>query len=490
MSISHEREFMYRMISELSQEMRIFFDKGGNIISCNAKAMQELGYGEEIYGYRISKIFQNSFQYEGEKLIVLQDESDDFIDTIAYRKNQTCFPVKLNIFVRHRKKKYYGLCLAVNTEDIMEANRKIQQLQNEIDMLTKKRSEITANITHELRTPVNGIMGLSDNLLEMELNSEQTEVVRLIKHCCNNMNAMINNFLDYAKITSEKMVLEQREFDLIACINTIIESNKPQIIEKELQLLINISDDIPKMVVGDELRLTQILNNLLSNAVKFTMVGQVALEIVKLSETERHVELFFMVMDSGIGISNKDKDRLFQNFSQVDGSITRRFGGTGLGLAISKRLVEAMDGSIGLESEEGKGSTFSFTVRLALPTGDGENSSRKDRQPDIDDDMNYTDVEEIRSEAIEIQREKAKSYWSDDAFKKQLALSLEKLSLCIEMDSWYKAEELAYQLKKQIPSEQSDLHKKAFQLLLTVRKEKRDVAFTIIDELKAYIDER
>jgi signal transduction histidine kinase len=470
--------------------MMIFFDKEGNIISCNAKAMQELGYGEEIYGYRINQIFQNSFQYEGKKLIVLQDKSDEFVDTIAYRKNQTCFPVKMNIYVRYHKNKYYGLCLVINTENIVEANRKIEQLQSELDMQSKKRSEITANVTHELRTPVNAIMGLSDNLLDMDLNAEQTEVVRLIKHCCNNMNAMINNFLDYAKITSEKMVLEQREFNLIACIDTIIESNKPKLTYKGLQLLVNISDDIPKMVVGDELRLTQILNNLLSNAVKFTMMGQVALEIVKLSETERHVELFFMVMDTGIGISDQDKDKLFQNFSQVDGFITRRFGGTGLGLAISKRLVEAMGGSIGLQSEEGKGSTFSFTVRLALPTGDGEVDNRNNRQPDISYDVTHPDVEVIHSEAIETQREKAKNYWPDDAFKKQFALSIEKLSLCIEMDNWYKAEELAYQLKKQIPSEQSDLHKKAFHLLLAVRKEKRDVAFSIIDELKTYIDER
>ncbi len=461
---SHDREFMYRMISERSQEMVIFFDKEGKIISCNLKALQELGYGKEIYRYRVNEIFQNSFQYVGKKIVVLQNERDDFVETIAYRKNQTCLPVKLNVLVRYRKKRYYGLCIAVSIENIRESNRRAEQLQNKFDMLSKKRSEIVTTVSHELRTPVNGIMGLSDNLLEMELTSEQTEVVRLIKHCCNNMNAMINNFLDYAKITSDKMVLEQREFDLRACINTIIESNKPQMNEKGLRLLVCISDDIPKRVVGDELRLTQILNNLLSNAAKFTMAGQVALELVKLSETERHVELFFMVMDNGIGISKEDKDRLFQNFSQVDGSITRRFGGTGLGLAISKKLVEAMGGSIGLESEKGKGSTFSFTVRFALPTGDVEHYSRKDRQP--------------------------KNKWSEDDFKKQFELLLEKLSLCIEMDSWYKAEELAYQLKNQIPSEQSELQKKVFRLLLTVRKEKHDIAFSIINELKEYIDER
>jgi len=301
---------------------------------------------------------------------------------------------------------------------------------------------------------------------------------------------MINNFLDYAKLTNEKMVLEQREFDLRACINTIIESNRPQINEKGLQLLVYISDDIPNKVVGDELRLTQILNNLLSNAVKFTMVGHVALELVKLSETASHVELFFMVMDTGIGIRHEDKDRLFQSFTQVDGSITRRFGGTGLGLAISKKLVEAMGGTIDLESEKDKGSTFSFTVRLALPADEVGNNSRNERQPDISYDVIHPVGEEVRVGEIGTRREIPKSSWSEDALKKQLPMLLEKLSLCIEMDSWHKAEELAYQMKKQIPSEQSDLQKKVFRLLLTVRKEKHDIAFSIINELKEYINER
>ncbi len=490
MLISHEREFMYKMISERSQEMKIFFDKEGKIIFCNSKALQELGYGGEIYGYTINQIFQNAFQYVGDRLVILHDESEDFVETIAYRKNQTCFPVKLNIFVQQRKKKYYGLCLATSTENIREANRIIEQLQNELDLLNKNRSEITANITHELRTPVNGIMGLSDNLLDMGLNSEQAEVVHLIKHCCNNMNAMINNFLDYAKITNEKMVLEQREFDLRTCINTILEANKPRINEKGLQLLVYISDDIPRRVVGDELRLTQILNNLLSNAVKFTVIGQVALELVKLSETASHVELFFMVMDTGIGISHEDKDKLFQSFSQVDGSITRRFGGTGLGLAISKKLVEAMGGSISMESEKDKGSTFSFTVRLALPTGDLENNCRKDRQIDAGNDKINPVPEKENPEATETRSEEPKDNWSEDVFKKRLAPILEKLSICIEMDSWDKAEELAYHLKKQIPLEQNAMEKKVFRLLLAVRKENHDIAFSIINELKAYIDER
>lgn len=488
--LSHKQEAMHRMISEKSLEMKIFFDKEGKITFCNSKALQELGYGAEICEHTICEIFRNNFQYVDKRLIIVNIEDDKVVETIAYRQNETCFPVKLIISIQRWKRKYYGLCFAVSIENIREANRKIEQLQNEIEQLNKNRSEITANITHELRTPVNGIMGLSDNLLDMELNPAQTEIVQLIKHCCNNMNAMINNFLDYAKITNEKMILEQREFELRACINTIIESYKPRINDKGLELLVYISDDIPNIVVGDELRLTQILNNLLSNAVKFTAVGQVALELVKLSETKSYVELFFMIIDTGIGISNEEKDKLFQSFSQVDGSITRRFGGTGLGLAISKKLVEAMGGTISLESEKNKGSTFSFSVQLGLPAGEVENNSRIGRQIDTGFQTGYPSEREILPEEINLRREEQKGNWSEEEFKKRLAPMLEKLSICIEMESWNKAEELAYYMKKQIPSEQSDIEKKVFRLLLAVRKEKHDIAFAIINELMVFIDER
>ncbi len=490
LSLFHKNGIMQRMISEKTQEMKIFFDKEGKIIFCNSKALQELGYGAEIYKHTINEIFRSTFYYEGNKLCFLNNENDKYVEAVAYRQNQTCFPVRLNISTYQRKKKGYGLCMAICTESIKEANRKIIQLQNEIDTLNKKRNEITANITHELRTPVNGIMGLSDNLLDMDLNPAQTEVVQLIKHCCNNMNAMINSFLDYAKITNEKMILEQREFDLGACINTIIESNKPRINEKGLKLLVYISDDIPKRVIGDELRLTQILNNLLSNAVKFTVIGQVALELVKLSETERDVELFFMIIDTGIGISNEDKDKLFQSFSQVDSSITRRFGGTGLGLAISKKLVEAMGGSISLESEKDKGSTFSFTVHLALPEGSSENRNRIGRQVKTGFDTIYPTGKELLDQKLAPGRQEPQGGWSKEEFKRKLAPLLEKLSICIEMESWDKAEELAYYMKKQMPSGQNDIEKKVFRLLLAVRKEKYDIAFIIINELKVYIDER
>lgn len=466
---------MYRRVSEHSQEITIFFNRSGKITSCNSKALQELGYGTEIYQLSIHEIFRNSFQYEAGKLIVMNPNDNKSTETIAYRQNQTCFTVELTISIKERWKQNYGLCIAKNVTNSKEADRRIDQLQNEIASLNKNRNRITANITHELRTPVNGIMGLSNNLLETDLKPEQTEIVQLIKHCCNNMNILINDLLDYAKLTSEKMILEQREFSFRECINTILEFNRPRINDKGLQLLVYISDDIPNKVIGDELRLTQILNNLLSNAVKFTMIGQVALEIVKTSETSKYIELFFVVIDTGIGISHEEKDKLFQSFTQVDGSITRRFGGTGLGLAISKRLVEAMGGTIGVESEKDKGSTFSFSLRLGLP----EEEIDKPREIHHQDDN-------IKVQTAEAQKE----LWSQEEVLKKLSPILERLALCIDMESWDKAEELAYYMKKQVPSEQGEITKIIFRLLLAVRKEQHDISVTIINELKTFIAER
>ncbi len=501
--LSRKHEVMHRMMTEKTKEMKIFFDKTGKITFCNNKALQELGYGMEIYEHTIQEIFRNVFHIKDNKPIVPEHDIDKPLETFAYRQNHTCFPVELYIIFQKRKKNNYGLCLAVSTENIREANRKIEQLQSEIDLLNRNRSEITANITHELRTPVNGIMGLSDNLLDMELSPEQAEIVRLIKRCCTNMNAMINDLLDYAKITNEKMSLEQREFNLRECMNAIIESNRPRINDKGLKLLVYISDDIPEKVIGDELRLTQIMNNLLSNAVKFTVIGQIAIEVVMLSKTVNSVELFFMVIDTGIGISNEDKDKLFQSFTQVDGSITRRFGGTGLGLAISKKLVEAMGGTIGMESEKGKGSTFSFSVRLAIPAETDETGIQENRGslPSEYDGVDEKLTLVMKSEELtwadmpfgEVKMhkpEEAKERQSEEEILKKLSPVLEKLSICIEMESWDKAEELAYYMKKQMPAEQSEIAKLVFRLLLAVRKEKYDASVAMINELEALIGER
>ena len=178
------------------------------------------------------------------------------------------------------------------------------------------------------------------------------------------MIEIINNLLDFSKLEAGKFTLEEREFSFREAMDKIIAMNINQINEKGLSLLLNISPEIPERIIGDELRITQILTNLINNAVKFTSMGQIVVDVVKTMELNDTVELFFMVMDTGIGIAPEDMDKLFKSFSQVDAYITRRFRGSGLGLTIVKELVELMDGEVHVESEKGKGSTFSFSIRV------------------------------------------------------------------------------------------------------------------------------
>lgn len=499
--------YMYQMISDNSQEIIICFDRKGRIVYYNLMAASELGYGQEIYQLAIYDVFKNAFSYTDHTFSVLT-ERNKTEETVAYRKNMTCFSVELKISVFENGKTYIGICMARNISEVKMIYQRNEQLIAELEKVKDSKKNIATNVTHELRTPVNGILGLSNNLLDTELDSNQREIVQLIRRCCNNMEAIINDLLDYAKLNNEKMVLEHREFNFRTFINNIIDFNRPRISEKGLKLLAYLSDEIPDIVVGDELRLTQIVNNLLSNSMKFTIIGQIALEVVKLSQTGQTVELFFMIIDTGIGISKDDKDKLFQSFSQVDSSITRRFGGTGLGLAISKKLVEAMGGTIGVDSEPGKGSRFSFSVRLGLPVQNEERENPKNQfagqatseplyRETVHDEGYTSEISDIGyiDKLLKEAGNASKGIGPDistnnNSVIKQLKSVIEKLSICIEMENWDMAEDLAYKIKKTIPVQESEITKLVFRLLLTVRKENHDLSMEIIHELESFINER
>lgn len=498
--MTHQKKIQNKLLLENAQEIIIFFDSKGRIIDCSSKTIDELGYGEDIFHIPIYNIFKNVFEYEEKKLKIDLKYQNSLKETTAYRKNQTCFPVKLKITVLDKKNKFVGICTATNVSEKREAVLEINNLKSDLNNFSQISSELVARIAHELRTPINGIMGFSNNLLDMELESSQIEAVNIIKRCCNNMNTIINDLLDFAKIANNKLTIEQREFNFYSFIQDILNLNIVTINEKGLNLLLDISKDIPEKVIGDEHRLAQVLNNLFSNAIKFTQVGEISLEIVKVYQTERFVELFFMVIDTGIGIGREDKDKLFKSFSQVDSSITRRFGGTGLGLSICKKLVEAMNGNIEVESEINKGSTFSFSVRLGLPQKFSKSSSfaeKKDfqfnaddykdtKEENIKDNTDISDLDYINSMLKEIIPREIEN--SIDVMQKalnEINSLVEKLIICIEMENWEKSEELANRIKNLIPKDHHTNAKNVLRLLLAIRKENHDVSLAVLNEFKA-----
>jgi two-component system, sensor histidine kinase and response regulator len=231
---------------------------------------------------------------------------------------------------------------------------------------TKVKAEFLANMSHEIRTPMNAVIGLAHLCLRTDLSAKQRDYVGKIHNAGTSLLSIINDILDFSKIEAGKLDIENVIFEVDSVMSNISTMVAQKIQDKDLELLFNISPDIPPALLGDPLRLGQVLINLLGNAVKFTERGEICLIGELLERTGNKVKLRFSVKDTGIGMTKEQADRLFQAFSQADTSTSRKYGGTGLGLAISKRLVELIGGSIWVVSEPGQGSTFSFTGWFGL----------------------------------------------------------------------------------------------------------------------------
>jgi len=330
-----------------------------------------------VDGLTLVRRYRANFATKDIPIIVLSTKEEPAVKRDAFAAGANDYLVKLPdrieliARIRHHSRAYMNMvqrdeayrALRESQQQLVDSNTALIWLNQKLEEATRAKAQFLANMSHEIRTPMNGVLGMTTLLRDTALTNEQHEFVEIIRHSSESLLIIINDVLDFSKIESGKIELESHPYDPRVCVEEAMELLAPKAAEKGLDLVAPFGSELPSTVVGDVTRLRQVLVNLIGNALKFTSQGQVVVAAdTRAGRHESELILHFAIADTGIGIPAEKQGRLFQSFSQVDNSTTRHFGGTGLGLAISKRLAELMGGTMWVESTEGRGSTFHFTL--------------------------------------------------------------------------------------------------------------------------------
>ncbi|PWI34778.1 hypothetical protein DI392_00390 [Vibrio albus] len=363
-------------------------DKAGKCIFINHKALELIGYTEsEVVGSDIHVLIHHHNESGEDKPkascpifdrmesdFPFNSDNEWFCD-----KQRQRFPVSVNAVPLYRDNVFDGYVATFQDISLRkDAEQKLRSAKRQAEEANKTKSQFLANMSHEIRTPMNVIIGMSHLVLQTELNKKQENYLKKIQHSAELLLHVINDILDLSKVEAGKLDIEHSEFWFQTVFNDLASIFNVSAEEKGLILRFDAAPEIPELLVGDAMRLNQVLVNLCSNAIKFTDEGEVIVSASVLAKDSRHVELLFTVKDTGNGMTQNQQAHIFNPFNQADASTTREYGGTGLGLSISKELVSMMGGDIWVESELGKGSTFYFSLSLHYHNTPAQSSVTQD----------------------------------------------------------------------------------------------------------------
>ena len=380
--ILSQTEERTRLILGSVNEGILRLNADGKTTFVNKATIEMLGYSEqELFDTNMHTLVHHSYPngsaYPINKCHICSTSVDGvgckIDDEVFWRKDGSYFPVEYETTPVFKDEKLIGTVIVFR--DITkrrEVEDEINKAKKTAEDATKAKSDFLANMSHEIRTPMNAIIGMSHLALQTDLNAKQRNYIEKVDNAARNLLGIINDILDFSKIEAGKMEFENVNFYLEDVMEHLADLSVIKAQDKGLELLFDMGMDVPTGLVGDSLRLGQVIINLVNNAIKFTEKGEIIICIHKIADESDAVQLLFEIKDTGIGLTQEQQNNLFSPFSQADASTTRKYGGTGLGLTVSKKLVEIMQGKIGVKSKVGKGSNFHFTAKFGV-----QNEQRK-----------------------------------------------------------------------------------------------------------------
>lgn len=375
--ITQRKEYEQRIIQSekrnrdlvnYSQAIICTHDLEGVILTINPAGCELTGYQmDEMIGHNISE-----FMPEFLRLKFMSDYIPQFkngkhsegILTLQHKEGDYIYLLYKNYKVEELNGESYIIGFAQDITERLKAENELKSSKQQAEDSSRTKEMFLANMSHEIRTPMNGIVGLTNLLLKTQLNDKQKQFATSVKQSAENLLVIINDILDFSKIHAGKLEITKRDFDLNNLVYNLHQTFQVEAVKKHIQLKTSIDDDVFTKLIGDDIRLNQILVNLLSNAIKFTDKGIVSLKIKSIVDQEEACRIRFEIKDSGIGISEDKIEKIFQSFTQANADTSRKYGGTGLGLSIVKNLLNLLGSNIEVSSIENEGSTFSFELNL------------------------------------------------------------------------------------------------------------------------------